>query len=61
VSMSDSYDDAFESTNDEETDALLSRLQLIEDRPLDERAAAFAQVYDELQSTLEGSDSRHRG
>lgn len=40
-----------------ETDALLSRLRLIEDQPLDTRAAAFAQVHDELQSRLEGGDS----
>jgi hypothetical protein len=40
-----------------ETDALLSRLRLIEDQPLDQRAAAFAQIHDELQSALEGGDS----
>jgi len=39
-----------------ETDSLLSRLRLIEDQPLDARAAAFVQVHDELQSRLEGSD-----
>lgn len=40
-----------------ETDALLSRLRLIEDQPLESRAAAFAQLHDELQSRLEGGDS----
>jgi hypothetical protein len=40
----------------DETDALLSRLQLIEDQPLDERAASFAAVYSQLQSALEGGD-----
>lgn len=41
----------------EDTDALLSRLRVIEDQPLDQRAAAFAHVHDALQSTLEGGDS----
>jgi hypothetical protein len=40
-----------------EDDALLSRLRLIEERPLEARAGAFAQVHDELQSRLEGADS----
>lgn len=39
-----------------DTSALLSRLKLIEDQPLEQRAAAFAQVHEELQATLEGSD-----
>jgi hypothetical protein len=42
---------------DSETDALLSRLRLIEDQPLDSRAEAFAQIHDRLRSTLEGGDS----
>lgn len=41
----------------EETDALLSRLHVIEDQPLEARAAAFAQINDELQARLEGGDS----
>jgi len=40
-----------------DTDALLSRLMLIEDQPLETRAAAFAQINDELQSRLEGADA----
>lgn len=40
-----------------ETDALLSRLRLIEDQPLETRAAAFAQLHDRLQHRLEGGDS----
>lgn len=39
------------------TDALLSRLRVIEDQPLDRRASAFAQIHDELQSALEGGDA----
>ncbi len=47
---------------DSETDALLSRVRLIEDQPLESRAAAFAQVHDELQSRLEGGDApAHHG
>jgi len=48
VSMSDESDD--------QNDGLLSRLRLIEDQPLEARAAAFAQVHEELQAALEGSD-----
>ena len=40
-----------------ETDALLSRLRVIEDQPLESRAAAFAQVYDELQARLENGET----
>lgn len=46
-----------DAVSDEETDALLSRLRLIEDQPLDSRAAAFAQIHDELRAALEGGDS----
>jgi hypothetical protein len=46
-----------DADRDEETDALLSRLRLIEDQPLDARAAAFTQVHDELRAALEGGDS----
>lgn len=37
-------------------DALLSRLQVIEDQPLAQRAPAFTQLHDELRSALEGAD-----
>ena len=40
-----------------EPDALVSRLRLIEDQPLDSRAGAFAQLHDELHHRLEGGDS----
>ena len=46
----------------DETDALLSRLRLIEDQPLEAHAEAFAQVYDELQARLDsGETSRGNG
>ncbi|HYI31991.1 MAG TPA: hypothetical protein VEX88_00850 [Glaciibacter sp.] len=37
-------------------DGLLSRLTVIEDQPLEARAAAYAQLHDELQGRLEGGD-----
>jgi hypothetical protein len=46
---------ADEETTD--TNALLSRVKVIEDQPLETRAEAFAQLHDELRSTLEGGDS----
>lgn len=45
-----------ESTS--ETDALLSRLRVIEDQPLEARALAYAQVHDELHRRLEGGDAQ---
>ena len=45
-----------ESPEATDQDALLSRLRLIEDQPLDVRAQAFAQIHEELQSALEGAD-----
>lgn len=49
--------DATNSTDRTEADALLSRLLVIEDQPLESRAAAFTQLHDELQARLEGGDS----
>lgn len=37
--------------------ALLSRLALIDEQPLGDRAAAFRQVHDELRQQLEAPDS----
>jgi hypothetical protein len=52
--MSDTND---ADTDGIETDALLSRLRLIEDQPLESRANAFAQINEELQARLENGDS----
>lgn len=49
------------SNDSDETDALLSRVRVIEDQPLETRAAAFGNVHDALQSRLEGGDSRSHG
>jgi hypothetical protein len=46
--------DAENTQDSDETNALLSRLRLIEDQPLESRAVAFAQIHEELQSRLDG-------
>ena len=60
--MSDSTDAAPEGSphpapGTDETDALLSRLRLIEDQPLADRAEALSQVHDELRTRLEAGDA----
>lgn len=40
-----------------EPSALLSRLRVIEDQPLEDRAAALAQLHDELRTRLESGDT----
>ena len=42
---------------DSNEDALVSRLRVIEDQPLESRAAAFGQIHEELQAALENADS----
>ena len=37
-------------------DALLSRLKLIEDQPLESRAEAYAHLHDELREALDAAD-----
>ncbi len=41
----------------EEPSALVSRLRVIEDQPLADRAAALAQIHDELRARLESGDT----
>ena len=51
--------DSAETTDDAghvDTDGLLSRIRLIEDQPLEQRAAAFTQLHEQLQAALEGAD-----
>ncbi|HEU0205141.1 MAG TPA: hypothetical protein VFQ74_00405 [Pseudolysinimonas sp.] len=43
--------------NDEEPSALLSRLRVIEDQPLETRAESLAQLHDELRAQLEAGDA----
>ncbi len=42
---------------DEEPSALLTRLRVIEDQPLDRRAEALAQLHVELRAQLESGDA----
>ncbi|WP_168203698.1 hypothetical protein [Humibacter ginsenosidimutans] len=44
-------------TDQNADDALLSRLRLIEERPLEERADAYSRIHTELVDALEGQDS----
>ncbi|WP_426623367.1 hypothetical protein ACPPVW_12075 [Leifsonia sp. McL0607] len=46
---------------DDDGDALVARLDLIEDQPLAERADAYAQLHESLQARLEDSDRRGNG
>jgi hypothetical protein len=43
---------------DDEPSALVTRLRVIEDQPLDTRAVALAQIHDELRAMLEAGDAR---
>jgi hypothetical protein len=63
--MDDAVDDAVDdrdaavptTPDDEEPSALLSRLRVIEDQPLESRAEALAQLHDELRAQLEAGDA----
>lgn len=44
-----------QQNNPDATD-LGSRLTVIDEQPLEQRAAAFVQLHDELQARLEGAD-----
>ncbi|MDO9395042.1 MAG: hypothetical protein Q7T71_00710 [Herbiconiux sp.] len=37
--------------------ALVPRLRVIQEQPLDQRATAYAQLHDELKARLEGGDA----
>jgi hypothetical protein len=42
----------------DESRSLLSRLRVIEEQPLEQRAAAYGQLHDQLTARLEGGDAR---
>ncbi|WP_308468437.1 hypothetical protein [Rathayibacter soli] len=42
--------------NPDQDEAMLSRLRVIEDQPLETRADAYAHLHDELRDVLEGGD-----
>jgi hypothetical protein len=46
------------ATRDDEPSALVTRLRVIEDQPLEARAEALAQVHEELRAMLEAGDAR---
>lgn len=50
-------DDAPETVHAEVDEALLSRLALIDERPLTERSEAYRQLHDELRTRLEATDA----
>ncbi|CCE75891.1 hypothetical protein [Clavibacter nebraskensis] len=54
--MSDEPEDRDEHDDRDVAEELVSRLQLIEEQPLGDRAAAFALLHDELRTRLEGGD-----
>lgn len=56
--MSDTEIPAESAPRDEEPSALVTRLRVIEDQPLESRAEALAQVHDELRAMLEAGDAR---
>jgi hypothetical protein len=43
---------------DDEPSALVTRLRVIEDQPLETRAESLAQLHDELRAMLEAGDAR---
>jgi hypothetical protein len=45
------------ASSDDEPSALLSRLRVIEDQPLEARAESLAQLHDELRAQLEAGDA----
>ena len=45
------------SGSSDDLDALVSRLQVIDDQPLAQRAPAYVQLHDELRAALEGADA----
>lgn len=50
--------DTVHPDTDGEADALVARIRVIEDQPLETRAEALAQLHDELRAMLEAGDAR---
>lgn len=55
--MSDDVTSPGDDETTADSSALLSRLRVIEDQPLGDRAAALAHVHDELRARLESGDA----
>jgi len=56
--MSDTEVPEVPASHHDEPSALVTRLRVIEDQPLESRAEALAQVHEELRSMLEAGDAR---
>ncbi len=56
--MSDTETPDAPTSRDDEPSALVTRLRVIEDQPLETRAEALAQVHEELRAMLEAGDAR---
>lgn len=56
--MSDAETPTTIAAREDEPSALLTRLRVIEDQPLETRAEALAQLHDELAAMLEAGDAR---
>jgi hypothetical protein len=56
--MSDTEAPIASGSGDDEPSALVSRLRVIEDQPLETRAEALAQLHEELRTMLEAGDAR---
>ena len=56
--MSDTVHAEMSGTPDDEPSALVMRLRVIEDQPLETRAESLAQLHDELRAMLEAGDAR---
>jgi hypothetical protein len=58
IPMTDAGDETVKSEpQSAEAHALVSRLRVIEEQPLEQRAEAFARVHEQLQAALEGADA----
>ncbi|MCW4384156.1 hypothetical protein OH146_00020 [Salinibacterium sp. SYSU T00001] len=55
-----SADSAARGRGEAADDALLSRLRVIEDQPLERRAEAFVHLHDELRAALEAGEAGDR-
>lgn len=58
MTMADPTEPATDGFEDAE---LMERLRVIEEQPLEERAAAFAKLHDELKQALEGDATAQHG
>lgn len=58
MSDNDAPESTTSGTPNDEPNSLVSRLRVIEDQPLETRAASLAQLHEELRALLEAGDAR---